>query len=93
MSSDKIPEFLDKTGIVKQGTFADETAIAIRLFSKPLNGAFLSFPDLQQALDYYYQLMDTVEHYDEDDRMPAYEARIEFLTRMIQEAESAKGSI
>lgn len=73
--------------------FADETAIAIRLFSKPLNGAFLSFPDLQQALDYYYQLMDTVEHYDEDDRMPAYEARIEFLTRMIQEAESTTGSI
>lgn len=70
--------------------FADESAAAIRLFSKPLHEAFLSFPDLQQALDYYYQLMDTVEYYGDTERIPEYEARIEFLTRMIQEAEAAK---
>ncbi len=69
--------------------FADETAAAIRLFATPHREAFLSFSDLQQALDCYYQLMDIVEYQGDGERLPEYEARIEFLTRMIREAEEA----
>lgn len=69
--------------------FADETALAIRLFSREFHGSFLSFSDLQASVDYYYQLMDTVSYYGDRDRLPLYEEKIGFFRAMLEEAGAA----